>query len=182
MSNTIILLDSENHIYLETLDIQDCVSTDGGNVRFRVNKKRLHGGVQEGIRLCLLHHVRRVPGVPAVLPSADRTVQRQGQRGNVRTGCSGLPGDQLVLHAGILRHPVIIGISGVRPRIPQPLGQPDPAVRRHPAHGSVLRPYLRPLHGLVVLPAGGDPGDPVLRADAAPYVQKRIPADGDRAG
>ena len=49
MNNTITIVDSENQIYLETFDVQDCVSTDAGDIHFRVNKKRLHGGVQEGV-------------------------------------------------------------------------------------------------------------------------------------
>ncbi len=49
MEKTVTIVDAENRVYLDSLDIQDSVATSAGIFSFRVIKKRLHGGVQEGV-------------------------------------------------------------------------------------------------------------------------------------
>lgn len=49
MKKTITIIDAENRVYLDSLDLKDFVVTDATKIPFRVVKKRLHGGVQEGV-------------------------------------------------------------------------------------------------------------------------------------
>ena len=49
MEKTITILDAENSVYLDSLDIQDYVVNGEDKIPFRITKKRLHGGVQEGV-------------------------------------------------------------------------------------------------------------------------------------
>ena len=49
MEKTITIVDAENRVFLDSIDIQDSVVTSSGKFSYRVTKKRLHGGVQEGV-------------------------------------------------------------------------------------------------------------------------------------
>ncbi len=49
MEKKLVLIDTNNHLYTETLDIQEVYVSSEGVVPFRVSKKRLYGGVQDGI-------------------------------------------------------------------------------------------------------------------------------------
>lgn len=49
MEKKLVLIDTNNHLYTETLDIQEVYVSSEGVAPFRVSKKRLYGGVQDGI-------------------------------------------------------------------------------------------------------------------------------------
>lgn len=49
MEKKLVLIDTNNHLYTETLDIQEIYVSSKGVFPFRVSKKRLYGGVQDGI-------------------------------------------------------------------------------------------------------------------------------------
>lgn len=50
MEKTWVIVDSKTSAYLETLDIRDkCVTEEGAVAHYRISKRRLRGGVQDGI-------------------------------------------------------------------------------------------------------------------------------------
>lgn len=49
MKRTLVIVDSKNNLYQESLDIQETYSAKGQIVPFRIVKKRLYGGVQDGL-------------------------------------------------------------------------------------------------------------------------------------
>ena len=49
MEKTRTIVDTYHDVYTESLDLQEIYSTPTGAIPFRVSKRRLHGGVQEGV-------------------------------------------------------------------------------------------------------------------------------------
>ncbi|MBQ9128788.1 MAG: aldose 1-epimerase family protein [Thermoguttaceae bacterium] len=49
MENTRTIIDSYRDVYVESLDLRDVCSTPNGKIPFRVAKRRLRGGVQDGV-------------------------------------------------------------------------------------------------------------------------------------
>ena len=49
METTHVIVDCEKNVYLDSLDIQDVYRSSNGPIPFRVTKRRLHGGVQDGL-------------------------------------------------------------------------------------------------------------------------------------
>lgn len=49
MEKTRTIIDTYHDVYTESLDLQEIYSTATGAIPFRVSKRRLHGGVQEGV-------------------------------------------------------------------------------------------------------------------------------------
>lgn len=49
MEKTLVVVDSHNNIYRESLDFQDNYTFENQTVPFRISKKRLYGGVQDGL-------------------------------------------------------------------------------------------------------------------------------------
>ena len=49
METTHVIVDCEKNVYLDSLDIQDVYRSSDGTIPFRVTKRRLHGGVQDGL-------------------------------------------------------------------------------------------------------------------------------------
>ena len=50
MEKTRTIVDTYHDVYTESLDLQEVYSTPTGAIPFRVSKRRLHGGVQGGVR------------------------------------------------------------------------------------------------------------------------------------
>ena len=49
MEKTLVVVDSQNSIYQESLDVQETCAFGDQTVPFRITKKRLYGGVQDGL-------------------------------------------------------------------------------------------------------------------------------------